>query len=116
MQTLSGLNVLPSNRLTRPVGALTTVRRRRTCRRLSVPKAALEIDFSDSDTWVGIAGAVLGVALGIGAPVFYAMRDDIDEKRLEELRELNRKTFKETGEYLTEVRSVDIVYFVELKD
>lgn len=42
--------------------------------------------------------------MGIGAPVFYSMRDDIDEQRLEELRELNRETFKETGEYLTPVR------------
>lgn len=76
---------------------------------LHKPRAALEIDFSDSDTWVGIAAAVLGVGLGIGAPVFYAMRDDIDEKRLEELRALNRKTFEETGEYLSEV-----IYFLQV--
>eukprot|EP00884_Botryococcus_braunii_P012008 jgi/Botrbrau1/20808/Bobra.0156s0037.1 len=101
MQTMSGCSVLSSGRLPRSLRGVTCPRQR-PCRRLCVPRAALEIDFSDSDTWVGIAGAVLGVGLGIGAPVFYAMRDEIDEKRLEELRELNRKTFKETGEYLTE--------------
>ena len=30
---------------------------------------------------------------------------DAQQKRLEELRELNRETFKQTGEYMTEVRS-----------
>jgi hypothetical protein len=63
--------------------------------------AAIEIDFSDSDTQLGILGAVLGLGLGIGAPVFYSMRDDIDEERLEELRQLNRAVKEETGEYLT---------------
>lgn len=88
-----------------------TVRRHRPAKvHLHKPRAALEIDFSDSDTWVGIAAAVLGVGLGIGAPVFYAMRDEIDEKRLEELRALNRKTFEETGEYLSEVIYVDQLF------
>ena len=50
-----------------------------------------------------MAGGILGLAIGIGAPLFYISRDEIDEKRLEELRELNRQTFKETGEYLSEV-------------
>jgi hypothetical protein len=67
----------------------------------SLPMAAIEIDFSDSDTQLGILGAVLGLGLGIGAPVFYSMRDDIDEERLEELRQLNRAVKEETGEYLT---------------
>ena len=40
-----------------------------------------------------------------GAPLFYISRDERDEQRLEELRQLNRQTFKETGEYLSEVRS-----------
>lgn len=65
-------------------------------------RAGIEIDWSDPDTLIGVAGAVLGLAVGIGAPIFYASRDELDEKRLEELRELNRQTFKETGEYLTE--------------
>lgn len=65
-----------------------------------------EIDWTDPDTQIGVLGGVLGLALGIGAPVFYSMRDDADEKRLEELRSLNRETFKETGEYLSSVRDV----------
>lgn len=54
---------------------------------------------------MGVAGAVLGVGLGIGVPIFYISRDSADEEKLSELRELNRKTYKETGEYLTEVGS-----------
>ena len=66
-------------------------------------RAAIELDWSDPDTLTGLAAAVLGIAVGIGAPLFYSRRDDIDEQRLEELRELNRQTYKETGQYLTEV-------------
>ena len=69
----------------------------------TVPRAGLEIDWSDPDTLIGVAGGVLGLVVGIGAPLFYISRDEKDEERLEELRELNRQTFKETGEYLTEV-------------
>lgn len=69
-----------------------------------VPRAGLEFDWSDPDTLVGVAGAVLGLAVGIGAPLFYISRDERDDKRLEELRELNRQTYKETGEYLSDVR------------
>ena len=122
-----------------------------------MPRAGL--DWSDPDTLVGVAGAVLGLAVGIGAPpacstgslglpravcacgrpavlpqltclfnrflapclvfsspqpdaarcagapLFYISRDERDDQRLEELRQLNRQTFKETGEYLSEVRS-----------
>ncbi len=68
------------------------------------PRAGLEFDWSDPDTLVGVAGAVLGLAVGIGAPLFYISRDERDDKRLEELRELNRQTYKETGEYLSDVR------------
>ena len=66
-------------------------------------RAGLDLDWSDPDTLIGLAGAVLGIAVGIGAPLFYISRDEADEKRLEELRELNRQTYKETGEYMTEV-------------
>ena len=69
----------------------------------SVGPARAGLDFSDPDTVTGVVGAVLGLAVGIGVPVFYISRDNADEARLEELRELNRETFKATGEYLTEV-------------
>ncbi len=68
-------------------------------------RAGLDLDWSDPDTLIGLAGAVLGITVGIGAPLFYISRDEADEKRLEELRELNRQTYKETGEYMTEVGS-----------
>ena len=64
--------------------------------------ADLDIDWSDPDTQIGALGAVLGLALGIGAPAFYASRDNRDEERLEELRALNRATYEETGEYMTD--------------
>lgn len=51
---------------------------------------------------IGAFGAVLGITLGIGIPAFFISRDNADEKRLEELRELNRETFKATGAYMTE--------------
>jgi hypothetical protein len=63
----------------------------------------LEIDWSDPDVLIGAAGAVLGLVVGIGAPIFYISRDQRDEERLEALRELNRENYKQTGEYLTEV-------------
>ena len=65
--------------------------------------AAIELDWSDSGTWTGVGAAVLGIAIGIGAPIFYSQRDDLDEARLEELREMNRQHYKETGRYLTDV-------------
>lgn len=73
------------------------------------PPRAIDIDFSDSDTWVGIAAVVLGLGLGIGAPIFYTQRIDEDEKSLEELRKRNRENFKETGEYLSEVRPLALL-------
>jgi hypothetical protein len=65
---------------------------------------ALAIDWSDPDTYWGIAAAVAGLGLGIGAPVFYSQRVEADQQTLEEVRKLNRDTFKETGKYLTDVR------------
>jgi hypothetical protein len=64
--------------------------------------AALDIDWSDPDVQIGAAGAFLGVAVGIGAPLFYISRDERDEERLEELRALNRATKAETGDYLSQ--------------
>lgn len=63
--------------------------------------AAVEIDWSDPDVQIGALGAFLGIALGIGTPLFYISRDRRDEERLEELRALNRATKQETGEYLS---------------
>eukprot|EP01026_Neomeris_dumetosa_P043670 TRINITY_DN366_c0_g1_i3.p3 TRINITY_DN366_c0_g1~~TRINITY_DN366_c0_g1_i3.p3 ORF type:complete len:125 (-),score=11.88 TRINITY_DN366_c0_g1_i3:32-406(-) len=71
-------------------------------RRSRVARRAIELDWSDPDTWIGLAGAVLGVVVGIGTPLFYISRDNRDDERLEELREINRTNFKETGEYLSE--------------
>jgi hypothetical protein len=73
-------------------------------RPLSAPVRAIELDFSDPDTQLSVAGCVLGLVLGLGAPAFYISRTERDEERLEELRALNRATFQETGEYMSEVR------------
>ena len=66
--------------------------------------AGIELDWSDPDTLTGAFAAVLGIAVGIGAPLFYISRDKKDDQRLEDLRELNRQNYKETGKYLTDVK------------
>lgn len=49
-------------------------------RRSSIPpRRALELDWSDPDTIVGALGGVLGIIVGIGAPLFYISRDKKDE-------------------------------------
>lgn len=48
-------------------------------------------------------GAVVGLAVGIGFPVFMISRDKADEERVDALRELNKQTFEATGEYLSKV-------------
>ncbi|EFJ50853.1 hypothetical protein VOLCADRAFT_103637 [Volvox carteri f. nagariensis] len=80
----------------RRVGLAT--RRRQLCK----PCGAIEIDFSDPDTQISLAGMVLGLVAGLGAPIWYINRAEKDEERLEELRALNRATYAETGEYMTE--------------
>lgn len=67
------------------------------------PCRALEIDFADPDTWVGLFAAVGGLGAGLGFLIFSENRIDEDEKSLEDLRKLNRETFKETGQYLSKV-------------
>jgi hypothetical protein len=69
---------------------------------IAKPCRAIELDFSDPDTQLSLAGLILGVALGIGAPVWYVNRTERDEERLEELRAMNRATYEETGEYMTD--------------
>lgn len=66
------------------------------------PCRAIELDFSDPDTQLSIAGVILGLVAGIGAPVWYVSRTERDEERLEELRAMNRATFQETGEYMSD--------------
>lgn len=71
-------------------------------RRRVAPCRAIDIDISDPDTQVALAGCVLGLLFGIGAPIWYTNRTEVDNARLEELRALNRATFEETGEYMTD--------------
>jgi hypothetical protein len=68
------------------------------------PIADLDIDWSDPDTLIGASGAFLGLVAGLAIPIFFVQREKLDESRLEELRALNRETFKQTGEYLSPVR------------
>ena len=65
------------------------------------------LDWSDPDTQIGALGGLLGVLVGIGTPLFYIIRTERDEDRLEELRALNRATKEETGEYLTDVSCIE---------
>jgi hypothetical protein len=71
-------------------------------RRTVSPCRAIDIDISDPDTQVALAGCLLGVLFGIGAPIWYTNRTEVDNARLEELRALNRATFEETGEYMSD--------------
>ncbi len=71
-------------------------------------QAGIELDWTDPDTLTGAFAAVLGIAVGIGAPLFYISRDNADDKRLADLRELNRQNYKETGKYLTEVSAPEL--------
>jgi len=66
-----------------------------------VPRA-IEIDWTDPDIQLAFAGAFLGLAGGIGFPIFYKLRDDADQDRLKDIREMNRQQFEETGEYMSE--------------
>lgn len=67
---------------------------------------AIELDFSDIDTQLSVAGIAMGILVGIGAPLWYINRVEADNDRLEELRALNRATFEQTGEYMTEVSAM----------
>jgi hypothetical protein len=69
----------------------------------TIARRAIELDFSDPDTQLSVAGVVLGLVFGLGAPIWYASRADRDEELLEEVRALNRANYEATGEYLSEV-------------
>ena len=63
----------------RPAAAAPRRQQQAARQRLAAPKAAelaqlaaLDIDWSDPDTQIGAIGAVLGLALGVGIPAFYA--------------------------------------------
>ena len=92
----NGRQVAPSKRSSERLSRRQTASRQRV-------QAGIQLDWSDPDTLTGVFAAVLGVAVGIGAPLFYISRDNKDEQRLADLRELNRQNYKETGKYLTEV-------------
>merc|ERR1719436_2280159 len=55
----------------------------------------------DSETQIAIAGMVIGMVLGISTLKFFSSRDEADEKRLENIRTLNRATKEATGEYMS---------------
>lgn len=74
----------------------------------------LDVDWSDPDVQIGALGAFLGIALGIGVPIFYISRDERDEERLEEIRALNRATKAETGEYMSDVGYLLVFYCVSI--
>merc|ERR1711998_291076 len=63
---------------------------------------AYEIDFTDPDSQAVVVGTFLGLIIGLGVPIFYASRDEADEKRLEEIRSLNRSTKEAAGEYMSD--------------
>lgn len=112
VQAVSGLRQIKQQSSVRQFVA---VPRRQQFRKAVVPRAGLELDWTDPDTLLGAFGAITGLAVGIGLPLFFISRDEKDEKRLQELRELNRANFKETGEYLTEARHLFGLFFgVEL--
>lgn len=79
---------------------------------------AIEIDWSDPDTWIGAGGAILGLAMGIGAPILYMKAAERDEERLEELRELNRATKEATGEYMSEeeIRAIRVPKWTDRRE
>ncbi len=45
---------------------------------------------------------MLGIAAGLGIPIFFVTQEQRDKERIEEIRELNRATLKATGEQMSE--------------
>ena len=64
----------------RTAGVARNINNSNSNKRSSIPPArALELDWSDPDTLIGALGGVLGLLVGIGAPLFYISRDKKDE-------------------------------------
>ena len=56
----------------------------------------------DGETLTTVVAAVLGIAAGLGIPIFFVTQEQRDKERIEEIRELNRATLKATGEQMSE--------------
>ena len=56
----------------------------------------------DGETLTTVLAAVLGIAAGLGIPIFFVTQENRDKERIEEIRELNRATLKATGEQMSE--------------
>ena len=64
---------------------------------------AIEIDWSDPDTWLAVLSLVGGMFVGVAAPAFYDARAAKDEQALEDIRKMNRDQYAETGQYMSKV-------------
>ena len=56
----------------------------------------------DGETLTTVLAAVLGIAAGLGIPIFFVTQENRDKERIEEIRELNRATLKATGGQMSE--------------
>ena len=56
----------------------------------------------DGKTLTTVLAAVLGIAAGLGIPIFFVTQENRDKERIEEIRELNRATLKATGGQMSE--------------
>ena len=55
------------------------------------------VSFPTSVIFSGLLAAFLGTATGIGGPMIYQYAEKRDRDRLEEIRQMNKEKFKETG-------------------
>jgi hypothetical protein len=62
----------------------------------------------DEETITTVVAAVLGIAAGLGIPIFFVTQEKRDKERIEEIRELNRATLKATGEQMSEEEIKDL--------
>lgn len=78
--------------------------RRQTPRQRQMSCKAIEIDWSDPDTWLAVLSLVGGMFFGAAVPAFFDSRAAKDEESLEEIRRMNREQYAETGQYMSRVR------------